>query len=72
MADCEPESIDDTIERLATGGVKKAAEDQSSRSMENYSIDELKKAADHVAAKKAAAGPPFGLYRSRQVPPGTG
>lgn len=65
-----PETIAEAIEQAAIGGVKKGAEE--GREFEKYSIDDLIKADQHVAAKRAAAKPHMGLRFTKLVPPGTG
>lgn len=68
MADHE--SIEDAIEAQALRGIKKGAE--GDRNFEFMSIQELIEAEQHIANKRAAAKPHFGLRMTKIIPPGGG
>jgi hypothetical protein len=65
-----PETIAEAIEQSAIGGIKKGSEE--GREFEKHSIDDQIKAAQYVAAKRAAGKAHFGLRFTKLVPPGAG
>jgi hypothetical protein len=66
----EPESIGDAIEQVATGMVRITKE--VGREIEYLSVDDMIKADRHLASKRAASQPHFGMRMTKCVPPGGG
>ena len=65
-----PDSIEERIEERATEGISSASDETGS--VKHDSIDDLIKAGQYVAGKKAAKKPHFGLRRTKLIPPGGG
>lgn len=70
MSDTEPETIGDAIDLVAKGMVSSSSE--NGRSMTNIPIRDLIEADRHLAAKRAASKPHFGLRMTKCIPPGGG
>jgi hypothetical protein len=70
MSDELPETIEEAIESAATGMVKRTKE--GDREQDNYPIKDLIDADRHLAGKRAAAKPHFGLRMTKLIPPGGG
>jgi hypothetical protein len=66
----DPETIEEAIESVAVGMVKRTKE--GDREQENLPIKDLIEADRHLAAKRAAAKPHFGLRMTKCIPPGGG
>lgn len=66
----DPETVEDAIEQVALGMVR--TQKENGREIEFMSIDDLKKAGQYLAAKRAAAKPHFGLRMTKCIPPGGG
>ncbi len=65
-----PETVEEAIESVAIGMVKKSVE--NGREVERLSIDDMIKADRHLAGKTAAAKSHFGLRFTKCIPPGGG
>jgi hypothetical protein len=65
-----PETVEEAIESVATGMVKRSIE--SGRETELLPLKEMIEADRYLAGKRAAAKPHFGLRFTKCIPPGGG
>jgi hypothetical protein len=70
MSDTDPETIGDAIEQIAKGMVSSSSE--NGRAMTNIPIRDLIEADRHLASKRAASKPHFGMRMTKCIPPGGG
>lgn len=70
MSEQVPATVADAIEQVATNTVR--IEKEAGREIEYLSVDELIKADRHLAAKRAASKPHFGMRMTKCIPPGGG
>lgn len=70
MPDSTPETVSDAIEQVAKGMVRSQME--NGREIEFLSVEEMVKAARHLAGTTAATKPHFGMRMTKCIPPGGG
>ncbi len=63
----DPVTVDEAIEQVALGMVQSQSE--NGRSMQTISIEDLVKAARHLAGSTAATQPHFGMRMTKCIPP---
>lgn len=66
----EFETVEEAVEAIAKGGVKKASDPNGS--IEHFTPKEMLEGQHAVAANAAASKPHFGIRCTKLVPPGTG
>jgi hypothetical protein len=70
MTEPTPETIGDAIEQVAKNMV--SSQSENGRQIQFLSVDEMIKADQHIASKRASTKPHFGMRMTKAVPPGGG